>query len=131
MISRAGNLLLIATLYHLLSGALFFLVPSTVLRAFNIAPELYLYSFHVLMFRLLGVFNLTVGLGAYFVARRSVQNIDLARLLLLAKIGSALAFLYYAARGELVAFMLIVTFVNDLLWIPLLAWFARQGKAIG
>ncbi|MBI5879108.1 MAG: hypothetical protein HZB53_15785 [Chloroflexi bacterium] len=120
--------LAVAAAYHAVSGLALFAVPGIVLRAINIPPALYEFSLHVLLFRLAGVLSLVVALGAYRLARGDGRNADLAALLLLAKAAAAVTFLYYAARGESVAFMLLAAVVNELIWLPVFGWALRQAR---
>ncbi len=118
----------IAAAYHALVGLALFVIPTAVLRAVQMAPVVYAFSFHTLMFRLFGLLELTVALGAYLLTRSSTRNADLAAVLLLAKLGGATAFLYYALRGELIAFMLFMAIVNELIWAPLFGWVVRRAR---
>ncbi len=117
----------IAAAYHAVIGLALFVVPAVSLRAVQMAPALFAFSFHTLMFRLVGLLALTVAFGAYLLARGGARNADLAAVLLLAKLGGAAAFLYYALRGELIAFMLFMAIVNELIWAPLFAWVMRRA----
>ena len=118
----------IAAAYHTVIGLALFVVPGAALRAVQLAPALYAFSFHTLMFRLIGVLALAVAFGAYLLARGGARNADLAAVLLLAKLGGAAAFLYYALRGELMAFMLFMAIVNELIWAPLFGWAMRRAR---
>jgi hypothetical protein len=117
----------IAAAYHAVIGLALFVIPGVLLRAVQMTPALYAFSFHTLMFRLVGLLALTVAFGAYLLARGGARNADLAAVLLLAKLGGAAALLYYALRGEFVAFMLFMAIVNELIWAPLFAWVLRRA----
>ena len=104
-------------IYHLLAGAVFFLIPTAPLRASGLPPEIYAWSLHVLLFRLAGLLSLTVGLGAWLAARGRERNTDLLRVLLLAKAGGAVVLGYYGARGEFGLLLFLVALVHDAIWL--------------
>lgn len=106
--------------YHLIAGAVLFIVPTAPLRWVGLAPEVYQWSFHVLAFRLIGLFGLCVGAGAWLAADDPRRDSHLLQVLLLAKAGGAAALLYYAARGEFFVLLALTAVVHELIWIPVI-----------
>ncbi|MEP7199724.1 MAG: hypothetical protein ABI874_07900 [Chloroflexota bacterium] len=118
----------IAAIYHVGVGIGLAVFARQVLGALNFAPELYAFSFHVLLFRILGLASLAFGVGYYFVSRAPAQNVDLVKVALIFKLGVVAICAYYALRGEFLLFLAVVALVNDLIWIPFLAWFAMTAR---